>query len=266
MKRAYPPDYKSAYTHAYASFRHYVQNNFPKDDSAFEQADLAEGMIKNYYNWAKNHDNFKVLGTEVPFEIEVAGAKFRGVFDGVIELGKQYWIMEHKTATQLKTEHTLRDKQISVYVLAARQLGIPVEGVVYNTLKKAVPQKPKVLKSGKLSKSLNNNITYDSYMQAIHELEQPPELYEDVLSQLKDLENPFFQREFVTRTPESAEAALRDIEQTERIKQGIVQAEYFPRNDTKDCAWDCPFSDLCLAELEGADTRPLLADKYKVLA
>ena len=261
-----PASKEQAFATGFQTFKQYVEEHFPDDEEAFQQADLAENIIKNYHDWAKENDDFSVLGTEVPFEFEVANAKFRGVFDGIVERGGKYWILEHKTATQIKTEHTLRDKQISVYVLAAQTLGVPVSGVIYNTLKKAVPQKPKILKSGKLSKSLGQNITYESYLQAIHELGQSPSLYEDVLSQLRERENPFFHRESVTRTEETAKAVLKDIEQTEKLKQGIVQAGYFPRNDTKDCAWDCPFSELCLAELEGADTRPLLADKYKIVS
>jgi hypothetical protein len=254
-----------AYKAAFRAFQSYVQEHFPKDEEAFAQAELAEKVIKHYHQWAFQNDHFRVLGTEIPYQLNVANSTLEGFWDGIIELGGKYWIMEHKFVRQIKTEHTLRDKQISIYVLAARKLGIPVEGVMYNTIKKAVPEKPKVLKSGKLSKAKNANITYDSYLEAIHELGHGPEGYQDVLDELKELENPFFFREWVPRTVENSREALKDVQQTEALKYALIQNGLFPRNDTKDCNWDCPFNELCLAELEGNDTTLLFQNKYKIV-
>ena len=256
--------HSDAFSSAFQSFDQYTKENFPKDDEAFAQAELAEKIVRHYYKWAKVNDNFKVLGTEIPFEIQVANSKWVGKFDGVVEVGGKYWILEHKTAKQLSTLHVLLDRQISIYVLAARKLDIPVEGVIYNVVKKAVPEKPKVLKSGKLSKSLTTNITYDSYLEAIHELGHDPAMYEDVLEKLKPLGNPFIKREFVPRTVEASRETLKDIQQTEAMKYLMIQHELFPRNPTKDCSWDCPFYDLCLAELEGNDTSVLFREKYMI--
>ncbi|PWA11100.1 hypothetical protein DCC39_10400 [Pueribacillus theae] len=253
-----------AFKIAHQAFQTYVQHHFPDNDEAHEQANLAEAVIKHYHQWARENDNFLILGVEVPFELVIGKTKFIGYFDAIIEISGKYWIMEHKTANQTKTEHTIRDKQISVYVWAARELGIPVEGVIYNTIKKAVPEKPKVLKSGKLSQALNQNVTFNSYMEAIKELGHDPSGYQEILSKLEEKENTFFSREFVTRTDEAVEAAKRDIHQTEALKSALVELNIFPRNDTRDCAWDCPFNDLCLAELEGRDTNALLLEKYKI--
>lgn len=254
-----------AFPVAYAAFDKYIKDNFPKDDEAYQQAELADAIVKHYYNWAYRHDDFKVLGTEIPFQIKVANSVWEGKFDGVVEVGGKYWILEHKTAKTLKADHTLRDQQINVYVLAARKLDLPVEGVIYNIVRKAVPEKPKVLKNGKLSKSLSQNITYDSYMAAIQELGQDPEYYQDVLDQLKNMKNPFIHREFVPRTLENSREALKDIQQAEALKYAMIQNGIFPRNITKDCSWDCPFADLCLAELEGHDTTKLFQDRYTVV-
>lgn len=254
--------YEDGYDTAYKTFKDYVQQNFPQTEEAHEQADLAEGMIKHYAKWAEQNDNFTVLGTEVPFELDINGTKFRGIIDGIVQIGKEIWAMEHKTANQINTRHTLIDKQISTYVMVGRELGIPITGVIYNTLRKALPQKPRVLKNGRLSTSLNNNITYSSYIDAIEELGHTPEMYQDVLDELKARENTFFHREFVPRTEASSEETWDDIRKTEALKQALVGANIFPRNDTRDCVWDCPFVDLCLAELEGNDIEMLINDKF----
>lgn len=254
-----------AFPVAYNAFEQYIKENFPNDDESYHQAELADGVVKNYYKWAAQNDDFRVIGTEVACEIKVANSTYQLRFDAIVEVAGDLWILEHKTATQLKAEHTLRDQQISSYVLAARKLDVPVKGVIYNIIRKAVPEKPRVLKNGKLSKSLSQNITYDSYMEAIRELGQDPEYYQDVLEQLKNLKNPFIHREFVPRTLENSREALKDIQQAEVLKYAMIQNGIFPRNITKDCSWDCPFADLCLAELEGNDTSLLFQEKYKIV-
>lgn len=255
-----------AFQYAFGKFREYVTQNFPTDDQAFEQADLAEGMIKHYHSWAKIHDNFTVVGTEIPFEVPVLqSTNLVGIFDGIVEMGGKYWILEHKTASQINTRHVLRDKQVSMYVSAARMLGIPVEGVIYNTLRKGLPQKPALLKKGGLSRSLSNNITYESYLEAIEEHGLSPEDYQEQLNVLKERENPFFHREFVPRTEGNDDQVWEDVQKTEELRAILVKNNIFPRNDTKDCAWDCPYAELCLAEFEGHDTEQLFIDKYVYL-
>lgn len=247
-----------AFELAYQSFQEYIQNNFPDSDETHEQANLAEGVIKHYFQWSKENDNFKVLGTEIEFQVPFEKFVFTGRFDVLVEINGKYWIMEHKTASQLSTRHTLMDKQITTYIMAAREKGVPVEGVIYNTLKKAVPEKPKILKNGKLSTALNQNITYSTYMEAINELGHDPSAYQEVLEKLRARENPFFSREYVTRTEEALLEAKKDIIRTELIKSSLEELNLFPRNETRDCSWDCPFFDLCLTELEGGDTREVL--------
>lgn len=254
---------RNAFEYAHNKFKEHVSQNFPQDDEAFAQAELAEKMITHYFHWSVENDRFTVVGTEIPFEIPVLQTKLIGVFDGIVELGGKYWILEHKTAAQINTKHVLRDKQVGLYVSAARVLGIPVEGVIYNTLKKGVPQKPALLKRGGLSRALsNNNITFESYIEAIHENGLDYADYQQELSMLEDRENPFFFRELVSKPEYDADQVWKDVEQAEELREVLVQNNIFPRNDTKDCTWDCPFAELCLAEFEGHDTEELFVDKY----
>lgn len=251
-----------AYRLGREALENYLQTNFPQDDEGFTQADLAKGMVKHYHLWATQEDKFHVLGTEVPFEIDIYGTTFKGIMDVIVQVGDKLWVMEHKTAAQLTASHTILDKQISVYVMAGRELGLPMEGALYNILRKAVPKKPSLLKSGKLSKALDNNITYESYVEAIEEVGHDPAYYEDVLTKLKERRNTFFYREFVPRTQAAAEQVWEEIRKTEALRQALVGAKIFPRNITRDCSWDCPYYDLCLAEMEGSDVDWILQEKY----
>lgn len=259
------PDKDKAFEAGFKAFEEYVQQNFPQDDESFEQADLAEGMIRHYHRWAIKEDDFVVLEAEIPFELKLdEHTTHRGVIDVLVQNGDGLWIMEHKTASQINTSHTLLDQQISTYVMACKQFDIDLKGVIYNTLRKAVPKKPKVLKSGQLSRSLDNNITYESYLEAIQELGQDPSEYQDVLNELQNRPNTFFHREYVVRTDHAIQEAWKDIQKAEALKQALVGANVFPRNATRDCTWDCPYYELCLAELEGNDVEMLLAEKFVI--
>src|SRR5690625_1434726 len=257
-------------THSYAigkkAFRDYIQNNFPDTDEANEQAILAEKVIENYHDWSAKNDDFIVLGTEVEFDVDLgSGRLFRGFFDMVVQINDKIWVMEHKTANRIQTEHIERDSQVSSYIWAARKKGIPLEGVIYNTLRKAVPEKPRLLKNGTLSKARHQNVTYETYLEAIHENGMDEEDYEDILEHLKGLENPFFSREYTTRTETAIENTELDILQTEDLKHALLKANVFPRNITRDCSWDCPFAELCLLDMEGSDTEHLFIDKYRYI-
>lgn len=259
-----PQNRDSAYQLGRNALEAYLQHNFPQDDESFAQAELAKGMIEHYHQWASEHDRFTVLGTEIPFALDIDGTEFRGYMDVLVQVGDKIWVMEHKTASQINVRHTLLDKQISVYVMAGRALDIPIEGAIYNVLRKAVPKAPRQLKNGKLSKSLDNNITYESYLAAIHELGHDPAYYQDVLDELKERPNTFFHREFIPRTADAVRQVWEDIRKTEALKQALAGANIFPRNTTKDCNWDCPYYDLCLAELEGADVDLIFQEKYYI--
>lgn len=106
-------------------------------------------------------------------------------------------------------------------------------------------------------------MTYDSYLAAIHEHGHQPEGYQDVLEKLKEQPNPFFHREYVSRNKFYSKSALRDLQNIETLKYFILKNHIYPRNLTRDCSWDCPFYDLCLAEIEGAETDYLLEEKYQ---
>lgn len=179
-------DQDTAYQKAQEAYDEYAQIHFPDDEKALEQYELGKEMLRHYHSWAKENDQFRVIETEIQYELKIADSLDRGIWDGLVEMNGKYWILEHKTYKQIKTNHTLHDAQISKYFLVAEKNNIPVEGVIYNILKKAVPQKPRLLKNGKLSKSLSKNMTYDSYLAAIHEHGHQPEGYQDVLEKLKN--------------------------------------------------------------------------------
>ncbi len=131
------------------------------DDCRAEREDLGQGtsehdeeafdhcrrLVASYIEFARQHDNFKVVSVEQEFITALWGpdgrplddAYYVGTFDGVVR--DSYGVlhlMEHKTARSFPSESQLRlDRQVGFYLLAASQLfNEPVGYVIYNVVQK----------------------------------------------------------------------------------------------------------------------------------
>lgn len=117
-----------------------------------------------FWRWSEMDPEIEVVASELPFEIkiinpETGGAmrKFTlcGKIDKIIKYRGKLYIMEHKTTGEdLSIESTywmrLRlDLQISIYFMAARELGYDVEGIYYDVIKKPSMAKPIQLTQGR---------------------------------------------------------------------------------------------------------------------
>jgi hypothetical protein len=110
---------------------------------------LASAMMKGYAAcWPV--EEFEVVALEKTFEGSIVnpatGAQSRsfvlaGRVDGVVRIGKEHFLLEHKTASQVDADYLERlwtDFQITLYSRYVEQaLGIRIAGVLYNILVKA---------------------------------------------------------------------------------------------------------------------------------
>lgn len=116
-----------------------------------QQADwnLAVAMMKAY---AKHYpvEEFDVIALEKKFEGPIVnpetGAASRsfilaGKVDGIVKQGDEYFLLEHKTASQIDASYLERlwtDFQIILYAGYLEQtMGIKISGIIYNVLVKA---------------------------------------------------------------------------------------------------------------------------------
>ncbi|UKM63136.1 PD-(D/E)XK nuclease superfamily [Weizmannia phage Youna2] len=246
---------------------------------------VADGvqLLEHYNVWAKEVDNFEPFKMEVMFSLPITDpygrplivehpetgedvpVMYEGRFDGIVkdEMG-HYWILEHKTAKSFSDWDTKLplDEQITSYIWAAEYLfDIPVEGVIYNGLRKKAPSIPPLLKNGKgLSKNKNIDTTYDVYLAEILKHGFDPADYKDILDILKAKGNKFFRREYVRRTPEEVQTVK---EQIFYEACDMLEAEHMYPNPTRDCSWDCDFYEVCVMMQNKGDVEPILADMYE---
>lgn len=123
-------------------------------------------------------------------EHKVENETIKGVIDAVWrhKTTGRYLITDYKFSTSDKgQEDVLLDEQMYIYaVLLAVQLNIPLENIDigYINIPKKEMDNPRVLKSGALSKDKAQNVTYEKYVEKIHELGLNLSDYEDFLSEI----------------------------------------------------------------------------------
>lgn len=168
-----------------------------------------------------------------------------------IETGK-YWIVDHKTAAQFgSTKWFDMDTQTRSYCWAIKKmLGIDVEGVMFNRLRKKVPSQPTVLKSGELSRSMSQSTTPALYRAAAARLGLnigTPE-YVNFLSRFEG--QVFNDRPATVLGPDTLEQTERAIlfETIDMLGDPLI----YPNPGMFNCS-SCQFYAPCQAEHDGQD-------------
>lgn len=83
-----------------------------------------------------------LIAAEVPFAFPVGSDSWEGVLDGIAEQDGRLLLVERKTSSEdiaPSADYWNRlqiDQQISGYMIAARRLGYPVEGILYDVVRK----------------------------------------------------------------------------------------------------------------------------------
>lgn len=123
--------------------------NRSQEESQKADWHLARAMMTGYAACYRTED-FEVVSLEKTFEGSIinpaTGAPSRsfvmaGKVDGIVRIGREYFLLEHKTASQLDSDYLEKlwtDLQVTLYCHYIEQcLGIRIAGVIYNVLVKA---------------------------------------------------------------------------------------------------------------------------------
>ena len=126
-----------------------------QDENQRRDWHLAIAMMKAYTARYATEE-FETIALEKNFEGPIVnpatGAASRsfvlaGKVDGIVRIGGDYFVLEHKTASQLDSDYLERlwtDFQITIYSYFVEQtMGIPITGILYNVLVKAKLQQSK---------------------------------------------------------------------------------------------------------------------------
>lgn len=180
---------------------------------------------------------------------------YHGTMDKLVidSLGR-WWILDYKTAKGADTNKLDTDDQISAYMWAAEiHFGHPIHGFVYHQLTKDPVQEPKRLKSGELSVDKKQKTTYSLLRQEIindyGSVNAAPDKLIQFLNALAEKESPegdrFIRWDFVRRNRAQIETTYENIRG--ELKMMLSPDLHCYPNPTRDCIWECPIRDMCLA-------------------
>lgn len=170
-----------------------LENGIIPDEELYVQ-------LKEYFGIKSWNDYFKSIYEELNMflkdyivldkEVLVENDYLKGFIDLVLKNEKtnKILLIDYKFSTSNKgQEDLLLDEQLYIYsLLYSKQFNIPIDNISvgYISIPKTQLDKPRLLKNGKLSKDKNQNTTYNKYIEAIKELNQDINDYQDILEQL----------------------------------------------------------------------------------
>lgn len=243
-------------------YRYVVRSSVRQDipthvlEKGRELALLGKTMLKSYAKHYQGDKDWDVIGAEIPLEVEITDREgkplglYRLKLDLVIRsrsTGK-IWIIEHKSAKVIRTDHLKIDGQARPYgalsELAMKHVGIlskqeSIEGILYNFMRKAVPDSREVDEKGM---ALNKNGTVSK--------RQPI---------------PLFKRHPITLTKRSKLVALKriqlDVTLLTELRNYLTKYRDFADKLPKTSHWSCPrfcnFFAMCELEEEGGNITEL---------
>ncbi len=229
-------------------------------EKAEELAVLGEAMMNAYTDRYGDDPDVYVIGGEIPLEFSIADHRGNVMAKHLLKPDLVYtdrqgdaWLMEHKTAGQIVTEHLSIDDQARPYgAMAERALrrmgllpkGSVFRGIMYNFLRKAFPDDR--LKNDK-GQSLNKNGTVSKRQPA-----------------------PLFKRHPVTMSRQAKILTLERIQSETMIVTGLAQGlrsgkidpDLLPKTPSKGCPRFCDYFPICEAEDAGTDITQMTKDMY----
>ena len=187
-----------------------------------------------------------------------------GTFDRiVVDPHNRLWVLDYKTAKRIDTGKLETDPQVSAYAWAAAQIyQQPFEGVVWMQFLKATPRRPQELVRGGFSQAKNQSTTYSVYRAALKEVygDKIPITYREYLNYLAQLETPegdkFIRYDLLRRNQFHLDSEAVKISQ-EMVDMAQPDLPLYP-NPTRDCIWECPFRQICIAMDDGSDYELLI--------
>jgi PD-(D/E)XK nuclease superfamily len=139
------------------------------EESWRDRIEMGVGMMENYIDTYGSDDEWKVLATELPFQVIVTHPRdgitpwfwYTGILDLLVEnrstAKKMIW--DHKTTAAIQTRYLALDEQTTSYwtwgVEALRHKGLigqneQIDGLMFNFLRKAKPdERPFRIENGK---------------------------------------------------------------------------------------------------------------------
>ena len=229
-----------------------VEQSFILPLNTYVAVDANDNIRKAFFNV---QDPSCISFTYNGVECDIVPICYHGTMDRIVcDKYGRYWILDYKTAKGADTNKLDTDDQISAYLWAFEKwFGIKPYGFIYLQLTKEAVQEPKRLKNGELSVDKKQKTTYSLLKQEIINdygtVNAAPSKLIQFLNHMASIESPegdrFIRWDFVKRTPEQIKSTEEHI--MGELHHMLWEDLYCYPSPTRDCIWDCPCRDLCLA-------------------
>lgn len=268
-------------THA----RHSAKFNEMFDEEKDYYGDMPAEIlaVMKSYIWHYKADPWKVLETEFLVEAMLPnGVLYRGKVDALVETPFGRFLVDHKTHKTLPNhDFRLKDGQSALYLWAARESGLGVQGFIWNYLRWKAPSVPEVVYQGKRLSSRACDTDYPTMYRAVKRYqEEYPDRFElrpedaERLKYLKSLRyewgkpqaSTFFRRDVLEKDDAMLDRVMRENLHTAKrmAKYKFDDPDSVERVVDRSCTFSCSYEDICTVELMGGNMRPLVKQNYQV--
>jgi hypothetical protein len=236
----------------------------PRYEVLIETIAMGPPLLRLYVQWAKEHDDFKVVSMEERLTLrlnnQTPGHFFSFKYDMLVNRNGKLWIHDFKTTQQMESnfDWLAQDDQAAAYQWAYEQAtGQKIEGVFFTFIKKQMPVLPRVLKSGEISRSLSAGMTVESYLSVIKEIGAEVAHYQ---SELAQLEKRQFEK-FIVRAEARASTLQKQVMGAQLRELAKIMADpelyIYPSPDKQRCR-ACDFREPCTMVSAGLSPDAML--------
>lgn len=259
----------------HAIFTSKFNNLFDEEREAIGDLPSECKRMMQSYEWHYKDETWIVHEVELMLEAELPnGHIFRVKIDLLIEDQFGLWLVDHKFNRQLPNlDMRILDIQSVAYVWAALRMGIPVNGFIWNYVKRKPPTIPQLLKSGERLSARAIETDYPTLARAIKRYGLQRRDYAAWLERLKaqryqhgmPQRSPFFRRNIIERDNEQLKRIMREMLHTSKRmhEYPFNQTDIVERNVDRSCTFMCSYTDICTLEAFGGDTRNLRKQRFE---
>jgi RecB family exonuclease len=228
-----------------------------------------ERLFKGYLAHYKREDaNWRTVDTEVDELVDMPnGMRMNVIIDRIVEdrVDGGLWLWDYKTVGQFTDpEFWLIDTQLALYFWAAKELGYRnLRGAIIDELITKPPTKPKQLKTGGLERRKNIKCDAYTYFACIKQLGLDPKDYRDFLQVLQARHDQWWRRTRMPRDSDMVNQVVKEMLVTGKKIRFAEKVGVYERTAVKQCKFDCPYLEPCMAQLQGADIEAILQIRYE---
>lgn len=269
----------------HAKYTHQFNNLFDEERDFYGDMPGEIYAVMQSYMWHYKNDPWEWIDAEFQLEAEFPdGTIYRGKVDALIRNQFGLWLVDNKTHKTLpKLNFRLLDAQSALYLWAARENGLNVRGFIWNYIKWKAPTVPAIVDKNKSIARLTDSAVDTDYPTMYRAIKQYKEEYPNFRVREKDVAklrylqsqryefgklqtSEFFRRDVLEKSDEMIDRVVKaNLHTSLRLHDyEFSDPDFVERTVERSCEFSCSYTDICSAELMGANTRPIIRSNYNV--